>query len=132
MAEPSIEMALLEATYGPEKAAQILAEREAMTPEQKAARKAENDRRKKELLEYCKQKGQRRQKLREALLEEEKNTGLQVPFRLWLRFGIASVMPEEGEEMPDTSEQPNEPPEITYYRRFEENFMPEVRELKLP
>ena len=34
--------------------------------------------------------------------------------------------------MPDTSEQPNEPPEMTYYRRFEENFMPEVRELKLP
>ena len=62
MAEPSIEMALLEATYGPEKAAQILAEREAMTPEQKAARKAENDRRWAELREYCKQKGQRRQK----------------------------------------------------------------------
>ena len=132
MAEPSIEMALLEATYGPEKAAQILAEREAMTPEQKAARKAENDRRWAELMEYCKQKGQRRQKLREALLEEEKKTGMKVPFLLWLRFGIASVLLEEGEPMPDTSEKPNEPPEMTYYRRFEENFMPEVRELKLP
>ena len=132
MAEPSIEMALLEAIYGPEKAAQILAEREEITPEQKAARKAENDRRWAELREYCKQKGQRRQKLYEALLEEEKKTGMKVPFLLWLRFGIASVLPEEGEPMPDTSEKPNEPPEMTYYRRFEENFMPEVRNLKLP
>lgn len=99
-----------------------------MTPEQKA----ENDRRWAELMEYCKQKGQRRQKLREALLEEEKKTGMKLPFELWLRFGIASVLPEEGEPMPDTSEKPNEPPEMTYYRRFEENFMPEVRELKLP
>ena len=132
MAEPSIEMALLEATYGPEKAAQILAEREAMTPEQKAARKAENRKRWEETFEVGKKKGQRRQKLYEALLEEGKKTGMEVPFLLWLRFGIASVLPEEGEEMPDTSEQPNEPPEMTYYRRFEENFMPEVRELKLP
>ena len=93
-----------------------------MTPEQKA----ENDSRKKALLEDCKQKGQ------EARLEEEKQTGMKVPFLRWLRFGSASVMPEGGEEMPETSEQPNEPPEMTYYRRFEENFMPEVRNLKLP
>ena len=99
-----------------------------MTQEQKA----ENDRRWAELMEYCKQKGQRRQKLREALLEEEKKTGMKVPFELWLRFGIARVMPKEGEAMPAPSEKPNEPPEMTYYRRFEENFMPEVRELKLP
>ena len=99
-----------------------------MTPEQKA----ENEKRILERLEYCKQKGQRRQKLYEALLEEEKKTGMKVPFELWLRFGIASVMPEEGEPMPDTSEKPNEPLEMTYYRRLEENFMPEVRKLKLP
>ena len=99
-----------------------------MTPEQKA----ENDRRWSELMWYCEKKGQRRQKLREALLAEEKRTGMKVPFELWLRFGIASVMPDENGGMPDTSEQPNEPPEMTYYRRFEENFMPEVRELKLP
>ena len=99
-----------------------------MTPEQKA----ENEKRILERLEYCKQKGQRRQKLYEALLEEEKKTGMKVPFELWLRFGIASVMPEEGEPIPDTSEKPNEPLEMTYYRRLEENFMPEVRKLKLP
>ena len=76
-----------------------------MTPEQKA----ENDRRKKELLEYCKQKGRRRQKLYEALLEEEKKTGMKVPFLLWLRFGIErtagdDVLPEVRGELHAGSE----------------------------
>ena len=69
----------------------------------------------------------RRDKLRKALEAEENRTGIKVPFLIWLRYGIASITPSDDGELPDTSESPNELPEVTYYRKFAEDLLTKLR-----
>ena len=107
----------------PEERAQMLASE---TPEERKvreAREAENKAKRDAYMEKSRKASEREQKLREALLSEEKRTGLEIPFLLKLRYGLAFVLPPEGEDPPDTSESENESPEMAYYRRFAENLM---------
>ena len=96
------------------------------TPEERKAREAqeaENRARWKEESARFQKYDRMERKLREALLAEEKRTGLEIPFLLRLRYGLIHILPPEGEDPPDTSESENESPETAYYRRFAENLM---------
>ena len=65
---------------------------------------------------------ERRKKIQQALIDESERTGLIVPFEIQVRYGQAHFLPADDNETLDTSEQPNESPEMAYYRRFAENL----------
>lgn len=90
-------------------------------------KKEENERKIAEKVDGAMRYYMRRDKLRKALEAEENRTGIKVPFLIWLRYGIASITPSDDGELPDTSESPNELPEVTYYRKFAEDLLTKLR-----
>ena len=92
------------------------------TPEERKAREAENKKKMMAVIVGMNKSIERRKKIQQALIDESERTGLIVPFEIQVRYGQAHFLPADDNEPLDTSEKPNESPEMAYYRRFAENL----------
>lgn len=92
------------------------------TPEERKAREAEKKKKMLALMVNMNKSAERSQRIQQALIDESKRTGLAVPFEIQVRYGRADFLPADDDKPLDTSEKPNESPEMAYYRRFAENL----------
>lgn len=77
--------------------------------------------------EQVKKNRERKRKIAKALTEEEKKTGLPIPFTLMMRYGLIHVMPETDEDLAKYAEEDKKLPEMAYYEKFAENLAEQLK-----